>query len=34
MFAYPDGGHGFGYNANFPYHFEMLLNLRAWLQSF
>lgn len=34
LFAYPDGGHGFGMKPAWTYHFEMLLNLRAWLQSF
>ena len=34
MFIYPDGGHGFGIRTAFPYHFEMLANLRAWLLSF
>ena len=34
LFVYPNGGHGFGIRADWPYHFEMLLNLRAWLQSF
>jgi len=32
--AYPKGGHGFGFRSSFPYHSEMLLELKAWLQSF
>ena len=31
---YPKGGHGFGFRASFPYHLEMILELKAWLQSF
>ena len=34
LFVYPDGGHGFGMRTSFRYHAEMLLNLRAWLESF
>lgn len=32
--VYPKGGHGFGFRASFPYHLEMILELKAWLQSF
>lgn len=31
---YPRGGHGFGFKQSFPYHLEMILELKAWLQSF
>lgn len=34
VYMYPSGGHGFGMNASFDFHTEMLLNLRAWLESF
>ncbi len=34
MHIYPSGGHGFGLRQSFPYHLEMLLELRAWLKSF
>lgn len=34
MFMYPSGGHGFGMTSTWDYHVEMLLNLRAWLESF
>ena len=34
LFVFPDGGHGFGIKTSFRYHAEMLLNLRAWLESF
>lgn len=32
--VYPTGGHGFGILQSFTYHFEMMLELKAWLQSF
>lgn len=32
--VYPKGGHGFGFKASFPYHLEMILEMKAWLQSF
>jgi acetyl esterase/lipase len=32
--VYPTGGHGWGYRESFPYHIEMVLELKAWLQSF
>lgn len=34
MHVYPSGGHGWGYRDSFAYHIEMLLELKAWLQSF
>jgi len=34
VFMYPSGGHGFGMTPSFEFHTEMLLNLRAWLESF
>ena len=32
--VYPTGGHGWGMRSSFKYHIEMLLELKAWLQSF
>lgn len=34
MHVYPSGGHGWGFNADFKYHAEVLLELKAWLDSF
>ncbi len=34
LHVYPSGGHGWGYRDSFAYHIEMLLELKAWLQSF
>ncbi len=34
MHIYPTGGHGFGIRQSFAYHFEMMLDLKAWLKSF
>ena len=34
MYVYPSGGHGFGIRQSFAYHFEMMLELKAWLRSF
>ncbi len=34
LHVYPTGGHGWGYRDSFDYHIEMLLDLKAWLQSF
>lgn len=34
LFVYPSGGHGWGMKPSFKYHAEMLLNLKAWLESF
>ena len=31
---YPTGGHGWGYRESFAYHYEMVFELKAWLQSF
>lgn len=32
--SYTSGGHGFGIRQSFPYHLELMLELRRWLQSF
>ena len=34
LHVYPTGGHGWGMRSSFKYHIEMLLELKAWLQSF
>ena len=34
LHVYPSGGHGWGMRSSFKYHIEMLLELKAWLQSF
>lgn len=34
LHVYPSGGHGWGIRESFPYHIEMLLELKAWLRSF
>ena len=34
LHVYPTGGHGWGCRESFPYHIEMVLELKAWLQSF
>jgi len=34
LHVYPSGGHGFGILQSFAYHFEMMLDLKAWLRSF
>ena len=34
LHIYPKGGHGFGINESFPWHAEMLMEIKAWLQSF
>ncbi len=34
LHVYPSGGHGFGIRQSFGYHFEMMLELKAWLRSF
>ncbi len=31
---YPTGGHGWGYRETFDFHYQMLFELKAWLQSF
>lgn len=33
LFAYPSGGHGFGFRDTFAYHRQMLDDLQAWLRS-
>lgn len=32
MHVYPTGGHGWGYNASFVHHEQMLADLKAWLE--
>ena len=34
LHVYPTGGHGWGYRESFEYHIEMVLELKAWLQTF
>ena len=34
LHIYPTGGHGWGIRQSFAYHFEMMLELKAWLKSF
>lgn len=31
---YPTGGHGWGYRESFAFHYQMLFELKAWLESF
>lgn len=31
---YPTGGHGWGYRETFAYHYQMIFELKGWLQSF
>ena len=31
---YPTGGHGWGYRESFTYHYNMVFELKAWLESF
>ncbi|MBR1504418.1 MAG: alpha/beta hydrolase [Prevotella sp.] len=31
---YPTGGHGWGYRESFAYHYQMVFELKAWLESF
>ena len=31
---YPTGGHGWGYRESFTYHYNMIFELKAWLESF
>jgi acetyl esterase/lipase/lysophospholipase L1-like esterase len=33
MYIYPSGGHGFGFNADFAYHDQMLNELTTWLNN-
>lgn len=32
--VYPTGGHGWGYRETFAFHYQMLFELKAWLESF
>ncbi len=32
--VYPTGGHGWGYRESFTYHYQMVFELKAWLESF
>ena len=34
LHIYPTGGHGWGYRESFAFHYQMLFELKAWLQSF
>ncbi len=34
LMVYPKGGHGWGMKTSFAYHLEMLMNVKAWLDSF
>ena len=34
LHVYPTGGHGWGHRDSFPYHLEMMQELKTWLQSF
>ena len=34
LHVYPNGGHGWGYKDSFDHHIELLLDLKAWLNSF
>ena len=34
LHVYPAGGHGWGFRESFPYHYEMVFELKSWLQSF
>ena len=34
LHIYPTGGHGWGYRESFTYHYNMIFELKAWLQSF
>jgi acetyl esterase/lipase len=34
MHIYPTGGHGWGYRESFAYHYNVIFELKAWLQSF
>ena len=34
LHIYPTGGHGWGYRESFDYHYQMLFELKAWLESF
>ena len=32
--VYPTGGHGWGYRESFTYHYQMIFELKGWLESF
>lgn len=34
LHVYPSGGHGWGLRTSFPYHIQMLSELKSWLESF
>lgn len=34
LHIYPTGGHGWGYRESFAYHYQMVFELKAWLESF
>lgn len=34
LHVYPSGGHGWGLRSSFPFHAEMMMELKAWLQNF
>ena len=34
LHIYPTGGHGWGYRESFEYHYQMIFELKAWLESF
>jgi acetyl esterase/lipase len=34
LHIYPTGGHGWGYRESFAFHYQMLFELKAWLESF
>ena len=34
LHVYPDGGHGWGSSIGFKYHIELIMELKAWLNSF
>ncbi|MBR2778228.1 MAG: alpha/beta hydrolase [Prevotella sp.] len=34
LHIYPTGGHGWGYRESFDYHYQMLFELKGWLESF
>ena len=34
LHIYPTGGHGWGYRESFAYHYQMIFELKGWLESF
>ena len=34
LHIYPSGGHGWGYRESFAFHYQMVFELKAWLESF